>query len=100
MHCIIGAAVLLQLSSSTYIGRSTGSLRKGAIASSGETFTVGNDPEASPGTAQIISSGQRTLSSPLGGASDGRHASSGKNNAGGKNFDTTLKGIESLRFDD
>ncbi|XP_071908889.1 casein kinase 1-like protein 2 isoform X2 [Coffea arabica] len=94
------------LSSSAYLGRSSGSLRRGAIAGSRETFTAGNDsdptrsrtPEASPGTAQKISSGQRTL--PLGGSSDPRHTSSGKNNSGVKNFESTLKGIESLRFDD
>ncbi|KAL3532641.1 hypothetical protein ACH5RR_006162 [Cinchona calisaya] len=90
------------------LGRSSGSMRRGAIAGSRETFTAGNDsdlprsrtPEASPGTAQIISSGQRTSQLPLGGSSDPRHTPSGKINSSTKTFESTLKGIESLRFDD
>lgn len=95
----------VMLSGSTFFGRSSGSLRRGAVSGSHETFTARDDsdpprartPEASPGTLHKISSGQRP--SPLGGSSDPKH-SSGKNNPNSKNFESTLKGIESLHFDD
>ncbi|KAG8367216.1 hypothetical protein BUALT_Bualt16G0049500 [Buddleja alternifolia] len=94
------------MSSSTFFGMSSGSLRRGAASGSRDTFTLGNDsdptrsrtPEASPATLNKISSGQR--SSPLGGSSDPRHTSSGRNNASIKNYDSTIKGIEGLHFDD
>ncbi|GER36010.1 casein kinase I-like [Striga asiatica] len=94
------------LSSSSFFGRSSGSLRRPAVSGSRDTFTLGNDsdqtrsrtPEASPATANKISSAQRT--SPLGGSSDPKHSSSGRNNPGIKNYDSAIKGIESLRFDD
>ncbi|CAI9100622.1 OLC1v1037755C1 [Oldenlandia corymbosa var. corymbosa] len=96
----------VMLSNSTFLGRSSGSLRKSAITGSRDTFALGNEsdpsrsrtPEPSSGTAQKTSSGQRT--SPLVGSSDPRHISAGKINSSGKNFDSALKGIESLRFDD
>ncbi|KAK6151966.1 hypothetical protein DH2020_014601 [Rehmannia glutinosa] len=96
----------LQLSSSTFFGRSSGTLRRPAVSGSRETFTLGNDsdltrsrtPEASPATLNKISTGQRT--SPLGGSSDPKHTSSGRNNPSIKNYDSTIKGIESLHFDD
>lgn len=96
----------LQLSNSTFLGRSTGSLRRSIVSSSREALTVGNesDParsrttDASPGTINKISSGQR--SSPLGRTSDPKQASSGKNNSSIKNYETSLKGIESLQFDE
>lgn len=94
--------LFLQLSSSTFLGQSSGSLRRPAVSTSREGLIVGNesDPvrsrttEASPGTQQRISSGQR--SSPFGGSSDPNRTSSGRNNK----YETTLKGIESLHFDD
>ncbi|KAG5559170.1 hypothetical protein RHGRI_008925 [Rhododendron griersonianum] len=90
------------LSSSTFLGQSSGSLRRPAVSTSREGLIVGNesDPvrsrtrEASPGTQQRISSGQR--SSPFGGSSDPNRTSSGRNNK----YETTLKGIECLHFDD
>lgn len=90
------------LSSSTFLGQSSGSLRRPAVSTSREGLIVGNDSdparsrttEASPGTQQRISSGQR--SSPFGGSSDPNRTSSGRNNK----YETTLKGIESLHFDD
>lgn len=96
------------LSNSTFFGRSSGSLRRPAVSGSRETFTLGNEsdptrsrtPEASPATVNKISSGQRT--SPFGGSSDPKqHTSSGRNNnSSTKNFDSTIKGIENLHFDD
>ncbi|KAK4391813.1 Casein kinase-like protein 2 [Sesamum angolense] len=94
------------LSSSTFFGRSSGTLRRTAVSGSRETFNLGNDseptrsrtPEASPATVNKISSGQRT--SPLGGSSEPKHTSSGRNNTSIKNYDSAIKGIESLHFDD
>ncbi|CAA2969961.1 casein kinase 1-like protein 2 [Olea europaea var. sylvestris] len=94
------------MSGSTFLGRSSGSLRRGAVSGSRDTFTMGNEsdptrsrtPEASPGTMHKISSGQR--SSPLGGSSDPKHASSGRNNSSTRNYESTIKGIENLNFDD
>lgn len=60
--------------------------------------TRSRTPEASPATMNKISSGQR--SSPLVGSSDAKHASSDRNTSGIKNYETTLKGIESLHFDE
>lgn len=60
--------------------------------------TRSRTPEASPATMHKISSGQR--SSPFVGSSDAKHASSGRNTSGIKNYETTLKGIESLHFDE
>ncbi|PIN26970.1 Casein kinase (serine/threonine/tyrosine protein kinase) [Handroanthus impetiginosus] len=94
------------LSSSTFFGRSSGTQRRAAVSGSRETFPLGNDsdptrsrtPELSPATVNKIPSGQRT--SPLGGSSDPKHTSSGRNNSSMKNFDSAIKGIESLHFDD
>lgn len=93
------------MSGSTFFGRSSGSQRRGAVSGSREGFTAGDDsdparartPEASPGTLNKISGGQRPV--PLVGSSDPKH-SSGKNNPNSKSFESTLKGIESLHFDD
>lgn len=81
-------------------------MRPGLVTGSRETFTVGNDSdlthsrmaEASPATMHKMSGGHR--SSLLGGSSDPRYASSGKNASGIKNYESTVKGIESLHFDD
>ncbi|CAN4103780.1 unnamed protein product [Withania somnifera] len=94
------------LSSSIFLGRSSGSLRQGLVCGSRETFTTGNDsdpthsctPEASLATMHKISGGHRN--SLLGGSSDPRYASSGKNTSGIKNYESTLIGIETLHFDD
>ncbi|KAL8102602.1 casein kinase 1-like protein 2 [Apium graveolens] len=92
--------------SSNILGRSSGSFRRSAVSSGRETYNLGkeSDPthsgttDASPGTMQKTSSGQR--SSPLGRSSDLKYTSSGKNNSSTKNYETSLKGIESLRFDE
>lgn len=55
-------------------------------------------PEASPAAMHKTSSGQRT--SPLIGSSDPKHASSGRSNSGMKNYESMLKGIESLHFNE
>ncbi|XP_047944491.1 casein kinase 1-like protein 2 [Salvia hispanica] len=94
------------LSNSTFFGRSSGTLRRGTVSGSRETFTLGNDsdptrsrtPEASPATANKTSSGQRSF--PQGGSSNAKHTSSGVNSSSIKNYDSTIKGIEGLHFDD
>ncbi|PSS20795.1 Casein kinase 1-like protein [Actinidia chinensis var. chinensis] len=94
------------LSSSTFLGRSSGSLRRAAVSTSrdgvvacNETDPVRSRPtDASPGTLQKISSGQR--STPVVGSSDPKHMSSGRNSSGTRNYESTLRGIESLHFDE
>ncbi|XP_031093523.1 casein kinase 1-like protein 2 [Ipomoea triloba] len=94
------------LSSSTFMGRSSGSMRRAAVSGSRETLTIGNDsdptrsrtPDTNPGTILKLSSGQR--SSPLGGSSDPKHTSARNISSGMKNYESTLRGIETLRFDD
>ncbi|XP_019151311.1 PREDICTED: casein kinase 1-like protein 2 isoform X2 [Ipomoea nil] len=93
------------LSSSTFMGRSSGSMRRAAVSGSRETLTIGNDsdparprtPDTNPGTILKLSSGQR--SSPLGGSSDPKQTSV-RNISGMKNYESALRGIETLRFDD
>ncbi|KAJ4717861.1 putative Casein kinase [Melia azedarach] len=89
---------------STYnLLRSTGSSRRAAVSSSRDAAAVGSDSDpsrarttdASPGVFQKISSGQR--SSPVV-SSENRHTTSGRNTANIKNFESTLRGIESLNF--
>ncbi|KAJ0007048.1 hypothetical protein Pint_28981 [Pistacia integerrima] len=79
--------------------RSGGSSRRAAFSSRDAT-AFGNeaDPritDANPGAFQKISSGQR--SSPVV-SSENRHTSSGRNTSNIRNFESTLRGIESLNF--
>lgn len=92
---------LIQFSSSNNIvGRTSGSSRRPAVSSSRDAV-VGSeyDPhlsrttDASPGALR----GQR--SSPVG-SSDPKRSSSGRNPASySKNYETALRGIDSLHFD-
>ncbi|XP_057536789.1 casein kinase 1-like protein 2 [Amaranthus tricolor] len=91
-------------SSSNPVGRSSsGLLKRAAIPSSREALTGGNnsDPSRSrtpdgTGTMQRFSSGQR--SSPVG-SSDAKQQSSGRITSI-TNYESTLKGIEGLHFED
>ncbi|XP_052181453.1 casein kinase 1-like protein 1 isoform X2 [Diospyros lotus] len=91
------------LSNSAFMGRSSGSLRRAAI--SGGPDEVGNEfgpvrarnADPSLGTLQKVSGAQR--SGTIGGSSEPKRASSGRNNPGMKNYESTLKGIECLHFD-
>lgn len=93
----------MQLSSSTFLGRSSGSLRRAAVSSSREAF-VGSevDPsrsrttDASPGGFRRVISTQR--SSPVG-SLEPKRSSSARNTSNIKNYESTLKGIEGLNFD-
>ncbi|GLT74571.1 hypothetical protein SLA2020_463590 [Shorea laevis] len=90
------------VSSSSFL-RSTGSSRRAVVSSSRDAVIMAteSDPpltritDATPGTLQKISSGQR--SSPVL-SSENRHSSSGRNTSNIKNFESTLRGIESLQF--
>ncbi|KAJ9688098.1 hypothetical protein PVL29_014043 [Vitis rotundifolia] len=93
------------LSSSHFLGRSSGSSRRAAVSSSRDAAIMGSesDPsrahttEASPGAAvRRITSGQR--SSPVG-SSDPKRTSSGRNITNIKNYESTIRGIENLNFD-
>ncbi|KAH9619153.1 hypothetical protein KSS87_015295 [Heliosperma pusillum] len=86
------------LSSSSILGRPSSLLKRAAIPSSREALTGGNDSdpsrsrtaEASPTTIPRYSSGQR--SSPVG--------SAGEKQSSSKTYDSALKAIQSLQFDD
>lgn len=93
------------LPNSNFAGRSSGLLKRAAIPSSREALTGGNDSdpsrshtaEASSGTMQRLSSGQRN--SPVG-SSDAKQQQSSGRITSHKNYESTLKGIETLHFDD
>ncbi|CAL5442831.1 unnamed protein product [Camellia sinensis] len=85
------------LSSSFFLGRSSGSLRRAAVSSSRDGVVMGNESDQVRSRTKI-SSGQR--SSSVGGSSDPKRPSSGRNTSGMKNYESTLKGIETLHFDD
>lgn len=88
----------VMLSSSTFLGRSSGSSKRPSIVVGSES-----DPprprttEASPSALRKISSGQR--GSPAT-SSDQKRSSSGRiTSTNTKNYETTLRGIEGLHFD-
>ncbi|GMH23790.1 hypothetical protein Nepgr_025633 [Nepenthes gracilis] len=90
-------------SSSNRLGQSSGSSRRVAISSSREAAIGGNDSdrsragtsEVNPGLSQV-SWGQRSL--PIG-SSDPKQSSSCRN-ANIRNYESTLKGMKDLNFDD
>uniref|UniRef100_A0A1D1XUA5 Casein kinase I isoform delta-like n=1 Tax=Anthurium amnicola TaxID=1678845 RepID=A0A1D1XUA5_9ARAE len=91
------------LSSSTFLGRPSGSSKRAAVSSSRDVMTGSEvDPsrtrttDASPGGFRKISSVQR--SSPIGSA-EPKRSSSGRHSSNIKNYESTLKGIECLNFD-
>ncbi|KAK4267269.1 hypothetical protein QN277_024069 [Acacia crassicarpa] len=85
--------------------RPSGSSRRAAVSSSRDAATVGSETEpsrpvavdASPAALRKISAAPR--SSPLVSVEQSR-TSSGRSPANIKNFETTLRGIESLHFND
>ncbi|XP_062154669.1 casein kinase 1-like protein 2 [Alnus glutinosa] len=89
------------LSGSNFL-RSSGSSRRGVISSNRDVVHTGSeaDPsrpdttDANPGAFRKISSGQR--SSPV--ISSEHRPSSGRNASNIKNFESTLRGIETLHF--
>lgn len=83
--------------------RSSGSSKRAAVSGSRDAMMIGteSDPsrirttDASPAGYRKISTGQK--SSPVG-SSDPKRTSSGKNTSAVKNFESALKGIETLHF--
>ncbi|XP_062213583.1 uncharacterized protein LOC133914495 [Phragmites australis] len=89
--------------SSTFLGRSSGSLRRPAVSSSRELQTSEAEPsrsctpDASPGAFQRNAPASRT--SQMLDSSDPRHSSSGRLMSNTKNYESTLRGIKGLNFD-
>jgi casein kinase 1 len=89
-------------SSSTMLGRSSGSLRRPVVSSSRELQSSeaepsrSRTPDASPGTFQRSAPPRR--SSQMLDYSDPRHSSSGRH-AANKNYESTIRGIQGLNFD-
>ncbi|KAI4379980.1 hypothetical protein MLD38_006214 [Melastoma candidum] len=89
------------MSSSQFLGRSSGSARRTAAVSSSRDGFAGMEPDSShhtrresPVTIQKISSGSGHRESP-----DPRHALSGRSSSHLKHYDSALKGMERLHFD-
>lgn len=93
----------MQLSSSNFF-RASGSARRGAVSGSRDAV-VGSETEpsrpptmdSSQGALRKISGAQR--SSPIL-SSEHNRVTSGRNTSNIKNLETTLRGIESLHFND
>ncbi|RCV25948.1 hypothetical protein SEVIR_5G207400v4 [Setaria viridis] len=87
--------------SSTFLGRSSGSLRRPAVSSSrvptGEAETHSRTPDTSPGTFQRNAPPRRTSQTLE--YSDPRLSSSGRLMPNSKNYESTLRGIQGLNFD-
>ncbi|KAG6532640.1 casein kinase 1-like protein 2 [Zingiber officinale] len=89
-------------SSSAFLGQSSGSSRRVAVSSSREIGSEGDQTrtrttEVSPGTFRKISSSQRNS---LLSSAEPRHFSQVRNQPNLKNYESTLRGIEGLSFDD
>ncbi|PIA64281.1 hypothetical protein AQUCO_00100038v1 [Aquilegia coerulea] len=92
------------LSGSTFLGRSSGSARRAAVSSSRDAMVGGTETEtsrprtteASPGALRKVVSGQK--SSPIS-SLEAKRTSSSRNASNVKTFESTLKGIEGLNFE-
>lgn len=86
--------------SSSNLFRSSGSQRRGAVSGSRDAI-VGNETEpsrtASPGALRKVSGAQR--GSPII-SSEQNRTSSGRNIANVKNYESALRGMEGLHFND
>ena len=93
----------MQLSSANILGQSSGSSRRVAVSSSRDAFVGAEsdvrarNAEASPGAAHRITTGQR--SSPVGSSDPKRVVSSGRNASHAKNYDSAVRGMESLQLE-
>ncbi|RAL51129.1 hypothetical protein DM860_005485 [Cuscuta australis] len=84
------------VSSSSFMGRSSGSFRR--VSGGRETLTIGNDsdntrsrtPDISPGALQKLYGGQRSSTDPP------KHI----NTSGGKDYESAVKGVEAMRLDE
>lgn len=92
----------LQFSSSTLLGRSSGSFRRPTISSSRELknseaeTSRSHTPDASSGAFQRNVPPHRT--SQMADYSDLRHSTSGRHVPGTRNYESTLRGIKGLNF--
>ncbi|CAN6336595.1 unnamed protein product [Urochloa humidicola] len=90
-------------SSSTFLGRSSGSSRRPAVSSSREPSTEAEQTrsrttDASPGAFQR--SGAPRWSPQMPDSSDGRRSSSGRRHSSNpKNYESTIRGMQGLNFD-
>ncbi|CAL4963088.1 unnamed protein product [Urochloa decumbens] len=88
------------LPSSTFLGRSSGSLRRPAVSSSratGEAEIRSRTPDTSPGTFQRNAPPRRPSQTLE--YADPRLSSSGRLMPNTKNYESTLRGIQGLNFD-
>ncbi|CAL9039405.1 casein kinase 1-like protein 2 [Musa acuminata AAA Group] len=91
-----------KFSSSAFMGQSSESSRRAAVSSSRDMVNTDADAshtratEASPGNSRRVSSAQR--SSAISSA-ERKHTSSGQKPSAVKNYESTLKGIKGLNFD-
>ena len=89
-------------SSSTFLGRSSGSSRRPAVSSSREPSTDADQSrsrttDASPGAFQR--SAAPRWSPQMVDSSDTRRLSSGRHPSNAKNYESTIRGIQGLNFD-
>ncbi|PAN30098.1 hypothetical protein PAHAL_5G273500 [Panicum hallii] len=89
--------------SSTFLGRSSGSLRRPAVSSSrvptSDAEIHNRTPDASPGTFQRNAPPRRTSQMLEYTDPRLRHSSSGRLMSNTKNYESTLRGIQGLNFD-
>ncbi|KAL5698702.1 non-specific serine/threonine protein kinase [Ranunculus cassubicifolius] len=94
--------------STTFMGRSSGSTRRATVSHSREALVSETDSsrprtmEGTPGSAFrkiSSSSAQKSQTPPAAGSSEPKRSSSGRNITNIKNYESALKGIEGLNFD-
>lgn len=86
-------------SSSTLLGRSSGSSRPAAVSSSRDVMSGEVDPSrprTTEGTFRKVSSAQR---SPPVGSAEPKHSTSARHSSNMKNYESALKGFGGLNFD-
>ncbi|RWR78076.1 casein kinase 1-like protein 2 [Cinnamomum micranthum f. kanehirae] len=90
------------LSSSAFLGRPSGSSRRAAVSSTHDMIMGSEVDSSRPRTTDVTHGGFRKVSghrtSPVE-SSDPKRSSSGRNASNIKNYESTLRGIESLNFD-
>lgn len=93
---------MMQLSSSAFLGRPSGSSRRAAVSSTHDMIMGSEVDSFRPRTTDVTQGGFRKVSghrtSPVE-SSDPKRSSSGRNASNIKNYESTLRGIESLNFD-
>lgn len=85
----------MQLSGTTFVRQSSGSSRRAAISSSRDAAMFGNETD----TSRKVPNAQRSSHVGASSAADPRPSSSGRQPPNIKGYESTLKGIESLNFE-